>query len=429
MKSKKLKDYILFWISQSISQLGSSMTSFALIIWAYTQTKSAMTVSLLIFFTYLPYILISAFVGTFVDTHRKKSIMLWTDSVSCICCIVVLILFVLGRLEIWSIYIVNGIIGTMNAFQSPTLAVVVGILVPKQNYEKISGLNSFSNSLITGVTPMLAASISSIFGLKGVLFIDLISFIIGFITLLFFINIHESEINRETLENKNIFNGCKDGFLFLFQHKGLLYIILSIALMNFFSRLTYENILSPMILTRSSGNTAILGIVSGIIGLGGIIGGVIIYLIQISKNKIKLLYYSAAFSFIFGDFLMGIGENVYLWSIAALAASIPIPFIIASQNVILYNSVPSKMQGRIFAVRNSIQYFTIPIGTLLGGALADYVFEPYMKSTTIFALILQRIVGTGDGSGMAVMFLCTGILGSVTSMIWCCNKQIRKLQK
>lgn len=66
---------------------------------------------------------------------------------------------------------------------------------------------------------------------------------------------------------------------------------------------------------------------------------------------------------------------------------------------------------------------------MLGGALADYVFEPYMKSTTIFALILQRIVGAGDGSGMAVMFLCTGILGSVTSMIWCWNKQIRKLQK
>lgn len=81
-------------------------------------------------------------------------------------------------------------------------------------------------------------------------------------------------------------------------------------------------------------------------------------------------------------------------------------------------------------MRNAVQYATIPIGILLGGLLADYVFEPFMKSVNPISLFLQKLVGTGAGagSGMAVMFLCTGILGCVTSILWYQNSEIRKLK-
>jgi hypothetical protein len=91
----------------------------------------------------------------------------------------------------------------------------------------------------------------------------------------------------------------------------------------------------------------------------------------------------------------------------------------------MYNTVPQEMQGRVFAVRNSMQCFTIPIGTLLGGALADYVFEPFMQSASASSHILQQLVGAGKGSGMAVMFLCTGILGFISSICFYRSKQIR----
>lgn len=74
-----------------------------------------------------------------------------------------------------------------------------------------------------------------------------------------------------------------------------------------------------------------------------------------------------------GDLIMAIGRNVFFWSFAAFAASLPIPFIMAEQNVILYKRIPENIQGRVFAVRNAIQYSTIPFGILLGGYLADYI--------------------------------------------------------
>mgnify|MGYP000882729871 FL=1 len=300
-------------------------------------------------------------------------------------------------------------------------------MVPKNRYFKVSGLNSFSNSLLTVVAPMLAAFISSFMGLKGVIMIDLITFVFAFIILLLFIKIPE-ELNEKTNNKHSVLHGCKEGMAFLFNHKGIWYIIISMASLNFFSRLTYENILSPMILARSGGDTNVLGTISGILGIGGIIGGVIVSTKKIMNNSLKLIYFSAAFSFLFGDLLMGLGQTTFIWCIAAIMASVPIPFISAGQNVIMYNTIPKEMQGRVFAVRNAIQFSTIPIGILLGGFLADYVFEPFMESDNIVALSLQRLVGSGTGSGMAVMFLCTGILGAATSILWYRNKDIKKLQ-
>ncbi len=80
MEEKSFKKYIILWLSQGISGLGSSMTGFALVLWAYGQSHSAMSVSLMSFCNYVPYVFLSLFVGGFIDRHKKKTIMLVSDS-------------------------------------------------------------------------------------------------------------------------------------------------------------------------------------------------------------------------------------------------------------------------------------------------------------------------------------------------------------
>lgn len=84
----QFKKYIVLWITQSVSQLGSAMTGFALTLWTYTQIHSAMAVSLMTFCNYVPFILVSLFTGAFVDKHSKKAIMLISDSIAAACTIV-----------------------------------------------------------------------------------------------------------------------------------------------------------------------------------------------------------------------------------------------------------------------------------------------------------------------------------------------------
>lgn len=424
MEKNLFRKYILLWFSQSVSGLGSSMTGFALVLWAYGQSQSAMSVSLMSFCNYVPYIIFSLFVGDFIDRHKKKTIMLVSDSIAAIGSLAILIALITGQLAVWNIYFINIVIGITNAFQQPASAVVIGQLVSKEKISNVSGMNSFSSNLIVVFSPMLAAFLFSAGGLSLILLIDLASFAFAFCVLLFFIVIPEQFQDRK---HSKLFAGIVDGFIFLRNERGILYIMLTMALINFFSRLTYENILSPMILARSSGKSIALGMVNACMGIGGIIGGVIVSVKKESTHKATAIYLSAALSFLFGDLIMAIGKNTFWWSVAALAASLPIPFIMANQNAILYQKIPSAMQGRVFAVRNAIQYSTIPLGIILGGYLADYVLEPFMGSESMFAIELGKIVGVGAGSGMAVMFLCTGICGGIVSILSCFNREIKKL--
>ncbi|MDO4333685.1 MAG: MFS transporter [Eubacteriales bacterium] len=424
---RNLKKYVVFWLSQSVSQLGSAMTGFALILWVYTVNHSAFTVSLMSFCNYVPYIIVSLFAGTFVDRHSKKGIMLTADSVAAVCSAFVLIMGVLNGLQIWHIYFVNGIIGFINAFQGPASSVAIGRIVPKDKLANASGMESFSRNLSTVLAPVLASCLFAWSGMKAVLLIDLCSFAVAFLVLLFVIPIPENE-EHET-ERKSVFSGVRAGYAFLAHNRGILTIVVTLAVLNFFSRLTYENILSPMILARSGNNSLALGIVNAAMGIGGIAGGMIVSTGKVSKNSVKMIYVSAFISFLFGDLLMGAGRNTAVWTIAAVAASLPIPFINAGQNVILYQNVPDEMQGRVFSARNAIQYGTIPVGILLGGFLADYVFEPLMQSENIVTAVLHGIVGKGAGSGMAAMFLCTGILGSLFSLIAYRRKEIREMER
>ena len=186
------------------------------------------------FCSYVPFVIVSLFAGSFLDRHKKKSVLLLSDTFAAVCTIAVCLLALWKKLEIWHIYLVNILIGFMNAFQSPALSVSLGILVPEEYRSRASGMSSFSSNLITVVTPMLAAALFSFGGLKGILFIDLLTFLFGAGILFFFISIPEVSLKEHIGEKQGPFTGFLWGWRFLKAHKGILYIILSMSILNFF---------------------------------------------------------------------------------------------------------------------------------------------------------------------------------------------------
>ena len=126
MNKKEIKDtiidlkmFILLWITQAFSSLGSSMTSFALVIWSYEEKKSALTTSLLTICSYAPYVILSIFAGTLSDKFNKKKVMLICDSIAALSSVVVLVLLHVGQLKIYHLYILNAINGFMNSIEQP----------------------------------------------------------------------------------------------------------------------------------------------------------------------------------------------------------------------------------------------------------------------------------------------------------------------
>ena len=107
---RELKSFLLLWLTQSFSTLGSSMTNFALVVWSYEAKGSALTTALLTVCSYAPYILVSIFAGALSDRWSKKKIMLISDTFAALCTVVVLILLQTGNLEVWHLYVLNAYI-------------------------------------------------------------------------------------------------------------------------------------------------------------------------------------------------------------------------------------------------------------------------------------------------------------------------------
>ena len=91
--------------------------------------------------------------------------------------------------------------------------------------------------------------------------------------------------------------------------------------------------------------------------------------------------------------------------------------------------MPVSMQGRIFSLQWMITSGLTPVGCLLGAALADSVFEPYMREAGNAPELLSRLVGYGDGAGMGLLFVLAGSAGIVICILMGANPGIRKLEE
>lgn len=159
---KELKLFIILWITQSLSALGSAMTNFALVIWLYKDSGSALATSLLAVCSYAPYVIMSIFAGAISDRWNKKIIMLVCDSFAAVCTATVMILLKTDSLQVWHLYVLNAMNGLMNTVQQPASDVATTLLTPEKYYQKTSGMRSFSNSAVTILTPVFATALAAL---------------------------------------------------------------------------------------------------------------------------------------------------------------------------------------------------------------------------------------------------------------------------
>ena len=127
----ELKSFLILWFTQLLSTLGSSMTSFALVLWSYQDQGSALTTALLSVCSYAPYVLVSIFAGALSDRWNKKATMLCCDTFAALCTSTVLLLAASGQLHMWHLYLLNGLTGLMNTVQQPAADVAVTLLSPE----------------------------------------------------------------------------------------------------------------------------------------------------------------------------------------------------------------------------------------------------------------------------------------------------------
>lgn len=422
----ELHVFLVLWSTQSLSALGSSMTNFALVVWSYQQTGSALTTSLLSICSYAPYVLLSMFAGALSDRWDKKVTMLVSDSFAALSTIAVLGLLKTGHLEIWHLYFLNAMNGLMNTIQQPASDVAVSLLTPRKHYQKVSGMRSFSNSLVTLLTPILATALLSFTSLETVIFVDLSTFVVAFVSLLFFIRIPAVR-KDETATQEKLLVSVKRGLDYLKENRGILDLILFLAAINLTASI-YNAALPAMLLSRAGGGEMVLGTVNTFTGIATVLGSIIVSVIPAPKSRVRVICNTLLFSMSTENFILALGRSAPVWCLGAVLGWICIPVMSANLDVILRSHIPVEMQGRVYSARNTLQFFTIPVGYLLGGILVDRVFEPFMAVYAEGSL-LGTLFGTGKGSGAALLFLFIGVLGVMTCLLFRKDQNLWRLER
>ena len=406
--------FLVVWVGQVVSLVGTGVTRFALTIWAWQITGTATTLALVGFFSFTPAILISPIAGALVDRWDRRRAMMLSDLAAVSSTLVVLFLFSTGQLEVWHLYITGAVTGFFGAFQFPAYSATVTLLASKEQYGRASGLLSMAQFGSNIVSPIIAALALPIIGIGGVLLIDIITFCIALFTLLFVIFPRPmvSEVgvtSRGSLWIESLF-----GFRYIRARPSLFGLQLIFFTLNLVINFAVT-LFSPMILARSGNDSAILGFVQSTLGAGGLVGSIILSIWGGPRRKIHGVLLGMTLAMC-GMTMIGLSRNLPSWAITTFLTMFCVPILNGSNQAIWQAKVEPDVQGRVFATRSLIAQISAPVAMLLSGPLADQVFEPAMITGGFLTPLFGGLIGVGPGAGMALMFFITGLLGIIVGI-------------
>ena len=416
MKSQGMRSFLTIWFGQVLSLFGTHMTRFALLIWAYQLTGQATTMALMGVFSFGSLMLLSPIAGYWIDRLDRRMVMLWADMGAGLVILLTLLLVLLGHLELWHLYVGQALIGGLEAFQSTAYTAASSVLIPKEQYGRANGLRYLAISIAEIAAPIFGAMVLLSLNIEGVLLLNVITFLLS-VLFLMLVDV-PGILSDEKEDDEGAWKELKAGWEYISSREGLMGLLLIGTFIELLASITYMSIFPAMILARTNGDEFTLSLIQAAIGVGGVVGSVVMSVWGGPKRKVHGALGLTALSFVMGDILFGIGQSNVVWIFAAVATALFFPFMVGCEMAIWQEKVPAAMQGRVLNIVSTFRNFALVVGYLAGGLLADFVFEPaMMQHGTWLADTFGGIVGTGAGSGMALMFLITGILGGIAGII------------
>jgi MFS transporter, DHA3 family, macrolide efflux protein len=422
MREYSFRTFFTIWIGQLASIIGSGLTNFGLGVWVLTETGSVTQFALIIMFASVPAILAAPFAGVIVDKWKRKWLMVISDSIAGISTIIIFVLIYFNVFEVWHLYITAAVSSLFSSFQMPAYQATIPLLVPKAQLGRANGLVQMADALSIVFAPVMAGFLLASMGIKGILIIDFFTFIIALSTLLF-VKFPELSLSEKDPKKVSFFQDALFGWKYIIDRPGLRGLLVYFAVVNLL--LGYFNVLlQPLILSFT--NERMLGIALSITGIGMLVGGIAMSIWGGPKNRILAVIGSGAIS---GLFLMVLGfkESVFLVTLATCLMFLLLPIGNAASQVIWQSKVPLNVQGRVFALRRMIAISLSPIAYITAGPLVEKVFDPAVQNGG-FAQGLTKLIGTGDGRGIGLLFILLGAGWIVTSLVVFLNPRVRGLE-
>jgi MFS family permease len=420
------RTFLWLWLAEAVSTFGSNLTAFALGIYLYQRTGEATPLALSVLAGYLPAILLGPFAGVIVDRVDRKWAMVLSDAGQALTTLALLVLIASGTFSPALIYVLLAVGSAAGTLQYPAAAATVSLLVPPAHLGRANGLLSLAEGMGSLFAPVLAGFLIVGLGISGVMVIDVATFVFSALVLLRLRLPRPPREAPQPGERRPLWPEIRAGWTYIAARRGLLGLLLIGAALNLIGIFVTARLNTPLVLARTDGDTAALGVVAGAFGLGMLLGGVGMATWGGPTPRIYGALGGIAALGLSYQVLFGLGHTVPVWALASFLGGLLIPVQSGSANAIWQAKVPPAVQGRVFAVRRTVGQLLAPVGLLLIGPLADQVAAPWLQTDT--GQRLSPLLGTGPGANFALILCLCGGLSALLALLALALPQIRGIE-
>jgi DHA3 family macrolide efflux protein-like MFS transporter len=392
--------YWAIFIGQALSMIGSAMTQFVLLWWITTTTQSATALATAGMAALVPQALLGPLGGTFADRYSRRLLMIGADLICALCMVVLIVLFATNSVQLWHIYTLMFVRSSMQAFQTPAASASTAMLVPPEFLPRAAGLNQTLGGIMTIAAAPLGALAMAVMPLSAALSIDVVTAILGIAPLLVYA-IPQQHIPKE--DRQGMWTEFREGVDVVWSNRGLrhLYGLLGVTVLVLMPTFTMVPLLIKQYFDGGAGHVAIM---EGLAGAGMIAGGLFVAAVNPKRRIITTLAAFALCCLALAFTALAPANAFWLavtwWAISGLTFS----YGNAPMVAVLQSVVPNHLQGRAFSLLSTIMGLASPFGLALAGPLAEII-------------------------GVRWVFVLSGVLGAVVSLLGFFSHALRNLEK
>lgn len=360
-------DFWKFWTGQTISNLGSSFSQFALPLLIYKLTGSALNLGIAMAANMLPYLLFGLVIGAWVDRVDRKRLMIGTDVARALITALMPLLALLHLLTVWWIYGFSFILATLTIFFNSGEFAAIPSLVESDDLVTANGRIQASYAAATVAGPLLAGVLVALMPLPAVLLFDAGSFIISAISLGLIARRFNTDDGEDERVATSIRQDVVEGLRYVLGHPVLRNISMMMALVNFVGSTTgAELVLFAKRQFRASDPQVALLYAAGSIGM-------VVLSLAAGPLRKRWSFSKVALSALMLDGLLTVAmaaTHSYAAAVALWGAASGLGILFNINTGSLRQAiVPNHMLGRVISIAGVLAWSAIPLGTLLGGLL------------------------------------------------------------
>ncbi len=371
-------DFLKLWAGETISMFGSQVDDLALgFVAILVLDASAFEVAVLGTLNFLPFILFALPAGVWVDRLRRRPILIGGDFARAVLLATIPIAYAADALTLWHLYAVVFLVGLCQVFFDVAYQSYLPSLVDRDQIIDGNSKLEISRSAAQVTGPGLAGALVQIFTAPYAVLVDALSFVVSGLFLLGIRKPEEPPERKAAADGSkpSLWTELKEGVGFVFDNPNLRAQAGCTATSNLFSSLAFAIIL--VFFVRE------LGLSAGVIGVVFSVGAAGSLLAAFTARRISDRFGIGPTSIVMAA---AFGPSFLLVAFAP-EGNAAIPLLVAANlvfgfTVVVYNIAqvsyrqaicPPRLQGRMNSTMRFMVWGTIPIGTLLGGALGTWV--------------------------------------------------------